>query len=416
MKKIRLSLPLLALVIVSTSSIANASAWPTGATGKCNDGTYSYAAHHQGMCSHHRGVAIFADQLPKTTPKPATTTPKQNSIIGLAIAADSSIGIGMSPIIKSANGASISLLSPTAFGNTVKSATGDYLDSWKYNSLICQTGCISPLQYFNGQTGQLIGQWDLTKFNHPDQSSYGIVAGANIGLDTRYLYALISYQPISGVNSVIYRIDTVTNSIVPIFATYCYSSQNLICAENDQITSMRVDHHSNNIYLTIKISTQYQLNIPSRIFSIPQDSPAIVINQATVQHSMTDPFVQGLTNNGKYILDERNPNTQFSSLQPSFDGHHLFYVESTAIGYTNMNKLCRLDLATLLPSCDAVAPIGFLRNVEEQTSGDVIFESLELNSGGSPIFLHNFSSHSDIRVSASPWIRLLGFDVVRPIG
>ncbi|MFJ9729418.1 DUF3761 domain-containing protein [Streptomyces sp. NPDC101209] len=25
----------------------------------CNDGTYSYAAHHQGACSHHGGVAIF---------------------------------------------------------------------------------------------------------------------------------------------------------------------------------------------------------------------------------------------------------------------------------------------------------------------------------------------------------------------
>ncbi|MER5604019.1 DUF3761 domain-containing protein [Streptomyces sp. NPDC002265] len=25
----------------------------------CNDGTYSYAAHHQGACSHHGGVDVF---------------------------------------------------------------------------------------------------------------------------------------------------------------------------------------------------------------------------------------------------------------------------------------------------------------------------------------------------------------------
>lgn len=28
-----------------------------GATAKCKDGTYSYAKHHQGACSHHGGVA-----------------------------------------------------------------------------------------------------------------------------------------------------------------------------------------------------------------------------------------------------------------------------------------------------------------------------------------------------------------------
>ena len=30
-----------------------------GATARCNDGTYSYAAHHQGACSSHGGVAEF---------------------------------------------------------------------------------------------------------------------------------------------------------------------------------------------------------------------------------------------------------------------------------------------------------------------------------------------------------------------
>ncbi len=32
---------------------------PGRATALCNDGTYSYSAHHQGTCSHHHGVKIF---------------------------------------------------------------------------------------------------------------------------------------------------------------------------------------------------------------------------------------------------------------------------------------------------------------------------------------------------------------------
>jgi hypothetical protein len=32
---------------------------PAGATAMCNDGTYSFSAHHSGSCSHHGGVAIF---------------------------------------------------------------------------------------------------------------------------------------------------------------------------------------------------------------------------------------------------------------------------------------------------------------------------------------------------------------------
>jgi Protein of unknown function (DUF3761) len=32
---------------------------PGGGTALCNDGTYSYAAHHQGACSGHGGVKVF---------------------------------------------------------------------------------------------------------------------------------------------------------------------------------------------------------------------------------------------------------------------------------------------------------------------------------------------------------------------
>ena len=42
-------------------AISSASAAPAGATARCRDGSYSYAKHHQGACSHHGGVAKWLD-------------------------------------------------------------------------------------------------------------------------------------------------------------------------------------------------------------------------------------------------------------------------------------------------------------------------------------------------------------------
>jgi hypothetical protein len=42
-----------------TTTTPAAASHPAGATAKCDDGTYSYSAHHSGSCSHHGGVAVF---------------------------------------------------------------------------------------------------------------------------------------------------------------------------------------------------------------------------------------------------------------------------------------------------------------------------------------------------------------------
>ena len=44
---------------VTTKRAPPAASHPAGATAKCDDGTYSYSAHHSGSCSHHGGVAVF---------------------------------------------------------------------------------------------------------------------------------------------------------------------------------------------------------------------------------------------------------------------------------------------------------------------------------------------------------------------
>jgi hypothetical protein len=50
---------LAAFVAFATAGNAAAGAPPTGATARCNDGTYSFSQHRSGTCSHHGGVATW---------------------------------------------------------------------------------------------------------------------------------------------------------------------------------------------------------------------------------------------------------------------------------------------------------------------------------------------------------------------
>jgi hypothetical protein len=52
---------LVAAAMIVTPASARVASAPAGATARCNDGTYSYAVHHQGACSHHGGVAVWLD-------------------------------------------------------------------------------------------------------------------------------------------------------------------------------------------------------------------------------------------------------------------------------------------------------------------------------------------------------------------
>jgi chaperone required for assembly of F1-ATPase len=53
------AMPTTAVVNNAIDTPTNAIVNQNSATALCNDGTYSYAAHHQGACSKHGGVKEF---------------------------------------------------------------------------------------------------------------------------------------------------------------------------------------------------------------------------------------------------------------------------------------------------------------------------------------------------------------------
>jgi hypothetical protein len=58
-KRVVLLLVVAAFLALPAAAVADGA--PPGATARCSDGTYSFSEHHQGTCSHHRGVAEWLD-------------------------------------------------------------------------------------------------------------------------------------------------------------------------------------------------------------------------------------------------------------------------------------------------------------------------------------------------------------------
>ena len=44
-----------------TKSPTKAPVWPSGASAKCADGSYSFSQSRRGTCSHHGGVAVWGN-------------------------------------------------------------------------------------------------------------------------------------------------------------------------------------------------------------------------------------------------------------------------------------------------------------------------------------------------------------------
>jgi hypothetical protein len=77
-KRVVLLVVFAAFLALPVAAVADGA--PPGATARCSDGTYSFSQHHQGTCSHHRGVAEWLDgssassQSPTRPAAPATSS------------------------------------------------------------------------------------------------------------------------------------------------------------------------------------------------------------------------------------------------------------------------------------------------------------------------------------------------------
>ena len=86
MKRVVLLVALGASLGLPTAAVADGG--PVGATARCRDGTYSFSQHHQGACSHHRGVAEWLDGSAASSQSPtrrAAPTTSARVAVGVTV-------------------------------------------------------------------------------------------------------------------------------------------------------------------------------------------------------------------------------------------------------------------------------------------------------------------------------------------
>ena len=80
MKRVVLLVALGASLGLPTAAVADGG--PVGATARCRDGTYSFSRHHQGACSHHRGVAEWLEGSAASSQSPTRRAAPTTSASG----------------------------------------------------------------------------------------------------------------------------------------------------------------------------------------------------------------------------------------------------------------------------------------------------------------------------------------------
>lgn len=409
MKRILLSLVSVAGIIILSVSPAN-SAVKSGAVCKKLGQTSivsgkKYTCIKSGITSiWNKGVAV--KPASKITPVPTptqTTAPKiVNELAGMAWVKKRNGVMNLSLVMQS-------LKSDYAFivdGLDYQTAyPGNFqpLDIWQDKIISCISSCNNSF-FVSGLKDKNISSVSLDKIKHPDIFSYSWFTGANFGRDPKYVYALTKFQPIDGVRSVVYRVDTSSGELTPIFSTYCYSSTDRSCAYGYSISGLRADHHSNKLYLSLELlwegATAQTTTPRSFILSLNQDAPTITIKKALDMKTRSSSMFDYAENSGiNWLFSEPDGMKSLSQMQTSSDGNTLYFVKSKGEVQLALNELCKINLVNTLIRCVNIAPFKYVSELTSLGNDSVMFSTLNFNTDEFGAEIYSFEKDADVPVT-----------------
>lgn len=419
MRKITsLVLILLAVNVITSPTVNAASSIRPGASCPIQDENRSYKGKiytcvkvgkkwvwDKGVSSPTTSKVSPSASLPSPTPAPT----KVNELAGLAWVQKPNGLMNLSLIMKSIQ----SNFAFIADGLNFQTAYPDKftaLDIWEDKIIACPSTCITDL-YVSGIKSTDLKQISLDKIQHPDIYSYSILKGANFGSNSRYIFALTSFNPIDGLQSVIYRIDTQTGARTPIYATYCYSTTTKSCAYGYRVSGMKADHHSNRLAIYVSAIGETSVGYTSSfLLTINQDSGGIVLksykSMPTDKRIFYD-YSQDANLNWQFVdnVKEGNAVERLSEIQFMNTGEMVYVRSSGEIG-RNLNRICKLS-GPNLESCSSIAPFNYVSDLIPLGDNLVLYSTLNFNTDQFGAGIFDFSSKGVTPVNnfvSSTWL------------
>lgn len=346
----------------------------------------------------------------KNTPTPTPTPTKVNDLAGLAWIQKSNGVMNLSLVMKSikSNNAFI------ADGLDFQTAYPDKftpLDIWQDKLIACPSSCITDF-YISSIKSTDVKLISLDKIQHPDLYTYSIFKGANFGEDSRYVFALTSFNPIDGVRSVIYRIDTLTGTRTPIYATYCYSTTSKSCAYGYRISGMKADHHSNQIAIAVEAIGNISEGFTSS-FLVTMDQTASAITLKSYKSFATDKklyYDNALDANVTWrVVNNVTAGVaieRFSDLQ-FMENSDLVYIRTAGDVGREMNKMCVLPVLSR-ETCSSFSPFTSVSDLVPLSKNLILFSTLNFNNDEFKAGIFDLSTKTITPVSnysLRTWIR-----------
>jgi len=340
----------------------------------------------------NNGIKISNNISP--SPKPSQTNQVLNTLAGLFWSQKSSGVMNLSMLMKNIASNYSFIADGLDFANPFP---GNYKiqDIWQDKIISCPSFCLTEL-YLSELKSTSVRQISLDKIQHPDIFSYSILKGANFGSDSRFVFALTSFQPIDGVNSVIYKIDTQSGNRMPIYATYCYSTSSKSCSYGYRITGLKTDHHSKQLAIVVEALGNIEQGYTSSfIMTIDQDSGPITLKSfKNIQSDKKIYYDYSADSKAQFKIvnnvNSSRPIQRLSGIQ-FLQGSTLMYFRSNGDVGKEINEICRVG-QNGIENCSSILPFKFISDLQSLSEDVAIFSSFDFNNNSIGGYIYNFST------------------------